>query len=194
VTAVLYVLGCAMVAAFSWKASPFVASRTQFAVSAGLIGMTLVTAFWAFDRVDAPPVLSSNSTAPSLAMVSGSMLVLASAYLASEGYARGHGVSPAAPLFFRLACEAVALMLLSRWARRRDWTPRHYLAIAAGTTLTYFLFGLNVVMGGHTNLGAPTDAVDIGGQLAFGVATFALIVWAARRRTSLAAARSAALD
>jgi len=181
-TAVLYLLGCAMIASFSWKASPFVASRAQFGVSAGLVAMTLVVAFRAFDRVDAPSVPASSSTAPSLALVSASMLVLASAYLASEGYARSRGFNPAAPLVFRLACEAVALALLSRWARRRDWTPRHYLAIAAGTTLTYFLFGLDVVMGGHTNLGAPTNAVDVAGQLAFGVATFALIAFAARRR------------
>jgi hypothetical protein len=183
VTVGLYLLGAALTAAFSWKASPFVASPMQFAVSAILVTLTIVTAFAAFRGVDAratPPVPPS---APPPWVVGLAILVLASAYLAGEGYARGRGVGPALPLAFRLACEAIALALLWKWARRPGWTPRHYLAIAAGTTATYFLFGLNVLLGGHTNLGAPTDAVDVAGQVILGLATFSLILWAARRST-----------
>jgi hypothetical protein len=181
VTAALYLAGSAMTAAFSWKASPFVASPTQFAVSAVLVLLAIVTAFAAFGRTHAAPAWSATASAPSLAIVGVSTLVLASAYLASEGYARSHGIGPALPLLFRLACEVMALALLARWARDGGWTHRHYLAVAAGTTLTYFLFGLNVLIGGHTNIGAPTNAVDVAGHVGLGVATLALIAWAVRR-------------
>jgi hypothetical protein len=56
--------------------------------------------------------------------------------------------------------------------------------VAAGTTATYFLFGLTVLLGGHTNLGAPTDGLDIAGHVLLGLVTFALIGWAGLVRRS----------
>jgi len=181
VTAGFFLLGCAAITAVSLNASPFVASATQFAVAATMVAATLVTGFVAFARVDARHLPPSPTASPSIVTVGVATLVLATAYLAVERYAPGRGVGPAVSLVLGLTCEAVALLLLSRRARRRGWTPRHYLAIAAGTTLTYFLFGLSVVTSGHTNLGAPTTAVDVAGHVGLGVAAFALIAWAAQQ-------------
>jgi hypothetical protein len=184
VTSLLFLLGCASSVAFSLKQSPFVASPTQFLVSAALIGAIVVLAFVAFAPTPDRREPVAKSVAPPLLAVSLVTLILASLYLASEPYARAHHMAPAVGVVFRLACEAETIAFLSAWSNRHGWTPRHYLAIAAGTTLTYFLFGLNVVMRGHTNLGVPTDAIDVAGQIVLGLAVLALIAWAARRTTS----------
>jgi hypothetical protein len=55
------------------------------------------------------------------------------------------------------------------------------LALAAGTTLTYALFGLVAFLQGHTNLGVPTDRVDIAGQIMLACAVLLLIWWGSRR-------------
>jgi hypothetical protein len=181
VTIVIFLLGCVSTAAFSLKSSPFVASGMQFAIAGALIALTIVLAFAAFDGRDAPPAPPPSPQAPPLPVVSLVTLFLASAYLAGEGAARARDLPPAVPVVFRLACEATAITLFAVWSSRRGWNALHYLAIATGTTLTYFLFGLNVVMRGHTNLGAPTNAVDVVGHIGLGVGVLALIVWAARR-------------
>lgn len=82
----------------------------------------------------------------------------------------------------RLALEAGAIVAILRWSRARDWTPGHYLAIAAGTTITYALFGLQAFMQGHTNLGVPTNRVDVAGQIVEAAVVIALIAWGALSR------------
>jgi hypothetical protein len=181
---VLYLLGCAATAAFSWQASPFVASPAQFAVSALLTIAAIAAAFTTVGRLERRRQPRSPGTPPSPALVAASILTLASLYLAGERFARAHGIGPALPLMFRLSCEAAAMAILAAWARRTGWTPRHVLAVAAGTTATYFLFGLTVLLGGHTNLGAPTDGLDVAGHVLLGLATFSLIGWAGRIRRS----------
>jgi len=186
VTTLLFLLGCAATAAFSLKSSSFVAGAIQFLVSALLIAGVIVVAFTAF-RVE-PWHPSTAQAAPSRWLVCLVMLVLASAYFAGESIARERGLPPVDPLVFRLACEATATWLLVIWSTRRGWDARHYLAVATGTTLTYFLFGLNALMKGHTNLGAPANAVDVAGHIALGVAVLGLIVQgvrASRRPTEL---------
>ena len=178
VTTLLFLLGCAATAAFSLKSSPFVASTMQFVVSAVFIVGVIVVAFAAFRPEPWQP--STAQAAPSRWLVCVIMLVLASVYFAGESIAHERGMPPVAPLVFRLACEGTATWLLVIWSTRRGWDARHYLAVATGTTLTYFLFGLNALMRGHTNLGAPTNAVDVTGHIALGVAVFGLIVLGAR--------------
>jgi hypothetical protein len=180
VIVVLYLLGCASTAVFSMKSSPFVASKGQFLVSAVLVVTVVTLAFRLFDRLDVRRA-ATETAAPPRVFVTAATVVLASAYMASEGFARAHGVAPAGPMTFRLACEAVAVALYSTWPRHRGWTAQHYLAIAAGTSFTYFVFGLNVLLSGHTNLGVSTDAVEIAGHVALGAAVLGLILLGARR-------------
>lgn len=92
-----------------------------------------------------------------------------------EPVARDRGMAPFLSLLTRLACEIGAASLIVSWSRMRTWGPRHYLAISAGTTLTYSLFGFVVLLQGHTNLGAPTDRIDIAGQVVLASAVSFLV-------------------
>ena len=98
----------------------------------------------------------------------------------AEGRGTPH-VPPAVSVLVRLTLEAVAAVVLLRWGRAADWTAAHYLAIAAATTLTYAMSGLAVFLGGHTNLGEPTDAVDVAGQVVLSALVF-LAIWRGARR------------
>jgi hypothetical protein len=186
-TVLLYLLGCASTAVFSLKQSPFVASGTQFTVSALLVVTVIALAFLLFNRLDgrgAPPV---TPVAPPLVVVAGATLILSGAYMVAETFARARGFDPSLPLTFRLACEAAAAAMYATWAQRAGWTSRHYLAIAAATSFTYFLYGLNVLLSGHTNLGAPTNAADIVGHVVLGAAVCGLIFVGGARRTAASA-------
>ena len=50
-----------------------------------------------------------------------------------------------------------------------------------GTTVTYSLFGLAAFLQGHTNLGTPTDRIDMVGQIVLASAVLLLIWWGGRR-------------
>jgi hypothetical protein len=179
VTTLFFLLGCAASVAFSLKSSPFVASPAQFAVSAALILVMIVAAFRAFRPID-ESIPRSTLIAPPLWLVTVAILVLATAYFAGESVASARGLPPVVSVVLRLGCELAAAALILAWSSRRGWTPRHYLAIATGTTATYFLFGLKALMSGYTNLGAPTSRVDIAGQVALGIAVLGLILAGAR--------------
>jgi hypothetical protein len=176
----LFTLGSAATMAYSLKMSDFVASRAQFVTSAVLVALTIVTAFRINRRVDGETYRSSRQPqAPPAWSQALLAFLLASAYLVVEPLARSHGQPPWVGLVARTACEAVAVWLIIRWARRQGWGPLHYLALGAGTTLTYLLFGLSVVIQGHTNLGVPTNAIDIAGQIGLGLGVLGLIAWGA---------------
>src|SRR5262249_30992881 len=117
-----------------------------------------------------------TSIAPPLWLVTVATLVLASAYFAGESVARGRGLPPAASVILRLSSELAAAVLIVTWTSRQGRTARPYLAIATGTTAEDLLVGLKSLMSGHTNLGAPTSAVDIAGQVALGAAVLGLIL------------------
>ncbi len=179
VTIVLFALGCAATGAFSLQSSPFVASPAQFASAAVLIALVVVAAFTAIPPLRsaaAPP--AGTSPAPWIVLVT--TLALAIAYLAAEPLARSRGLHPAISVIARLACEAAAAVLLWAWSTRAGWTPRHYLAVGAATTLTYGLFGLSSLLSGHTNLGAPVNQVDVVGQVAMTAIVLLIAARAAR--------------
>jgi hypothetical protein len=177
ITSALFVLGCAATARFSLSSSPFVASRSQFAVVAVLVLLAIAAAFSVEPRAGS----SSNRPAPQPLWVFLVTLALSVAFMMAEPVARDRGMHPVISVLARLACEAIAAGLIVSWSRRRTWGPRHFLAISAGTTLTYALFGLLAFLQGHTNLGVPTDRIDIAGQIALTLGIFLLIWFGARR-------------
>ncbi len=83
---------------------------------------------------------------------------------------------------YRITPERVELH--SGWLRRqRRSVPRDRIRTVDLTArLEHRLFGLSVVMHGHTNLGVPTDAIDVAGQIVLGLGVLALIAWAARKQ------------
>ena len=183
ITSLLFVIGCALTASFSLKSSAFVASRSQFIVVGLLVLLAIVGSFTIRARADtgAHETKTVGSNAPRAIWVFLVTLALASAFMVAEPVARDRGMAPFLSVLTRLACEISAAALIVSWSRMRTWGPRHYLAISAGTTLTYSLFGFVVLLQGHTNLGAPTDRIDIAGQLLLASVVFLLIWWGAHR-------------
>jgi hypothetical protein len=178
ITTLLFILGCVTTARFSLQQSPFVASRLQF-VATGVLVLLAIGAAFAFR----PHVKDDVEThaAPKSWWVAVFAWLTSMVFVAAEPFARGRGMPAFVPLLSRLACEIVAIVLIARWSRRHGWGPMHYLAIATGTVITYALLGLTAFSQGHTNLGAPTDRIDIAGQIGLTLVILSLIAWAARR-------------
>ena len=183
ITGLLFVIGCALTASFSLKSSAFVATRSQFIVVGLLVLLAIVGSFAIRPRADtgAHETAPARSNAPRPLWVFLATLVLASVFMVVEPVARDRGMAPFLSVLTRLACEIIAAGLIVSWSRMRTWGPPHYLAISAGTTLTYSLYGFVVLLQGHTNLGAPTDRIDIAGQVVLASAVSLLIWWGARR-------------
>jgi hypothetical protein len=172
VTALLFLLGCVTTAAFSLQADPFVATRVQFLSVALLIGITIAAAF-----LVTSPGATPNREAASPPVVFLACLALAIGFLMAEDRSNPH-IPPAASLMVRWLLEAVAAIAIIRWSRGSNWSPSHYLAIGAATTMAYTLRGLVTLMSGHTNLGEATNAVDIAGHIALAALVF-LVIWRA---------------
>jgi hypothetical protein len=180
IATILFLLGCAMTAAYSLESSPFVATKGQFVASGLLVGLAIAGAF-TIGAAGEPRRAASEAMAPRPVWVFLVTLALAILFMIAEPIARDRGLAPAVSVIARVACEAIAALLIVRWSRLRGWRPAHYVAVASGTTLTYALFGLSAFLQGHTNLGAPTDRIDVAGQVMLSGAVFLLIWWGARR-------------
>lgn len=183
ITGLLFVIGCALTASFSLKASAFVATRSQFIVVGLLVLLAAVGSFTIRSPADtgAHETTAAGSIGPRPIWALLVTLALASAFMVVEPVARGRGMAPFLSVLTRLGCEIGAAGLIVSWSRMRTWGPHHYLAISAGTTLTYALYGFVVLLQGHTNLGAPTDRIDIAGQVVLASGVSLLIWWGARR-------------
>jgi hypothetical protein len=181
ITFLLFGVGCFGTVSFSLRSSPFVASGSQFAAAGLLVVLAIVAAFTIGPNPGDRRSAASEATAPRPAWVFLTILALAITFMLVEPVARDRGLAPFLSVLVRLACEASAAVSIVWWSRMRGWGPGHYLAIAAGATLTYALFGLAAFLQGHTNLGAPTDRIDIAGQIVLASAIFSLIWWGARR-------------
>ena len=176
VTVLLFALGCVSTASFSLQASPFVATKTQF-IAVGLLtllaiaGALLVRPGFAAD---------ARRAGPRPGVVFAVCLALSAAFMFAED--RGNpNIPPLVSLIARAAVVVVACVVLLRWSAAPDWRSSHYLAIASGTTLTYAVYGAMVFLRGHTNLGKPTDAVDVAGQAVLAALVFLAIRWGAAR-------------
>lgn len=183
ITSMLFVVGCALTASFSLKSSAFVATRSQFIVVGLLVLLAVVGSFAIRARADtgAHETTAVGSIAPRPIWALLVTLALASAFMVAEPVARHRGMAPFLTVLTRLACEIGAGGVIVSWSRMRTWGPSHYLAISAGTTLTYSLYGFVVLLQGHTNLGAPTEWIDVAGHIVLASVVFLLILWGARR-------------
>jgi hypothetical protein len=182
ITSLLFVAGCAAAVSFSLKSSPFVATRSQFLVVGLLILLAIVGAFTIGSPSNAGKrhTATAGSNAPRPLCVFLVTFAIAILFMIVEPFAREHGMAPFVSVLARVACEAIAAALIVRWSRMHGWGAGHYLALSAGTTLTYALFGLVAFLHGHTNLGVPTDRIDIAGQIVLASAVFLLIWWRVR--------------
>jgi hypothetical protein len=181
IISLLFVVGCVGTASFSIKSSPFVATTSQFIAVGLLVLLAIVGAFAIDSGKGEHSTARAGSQAPRPLWVFLATLALAILFMMAEPLARDHGLAPFVSVLARAACEAVAITLIVRWSRMPGWGASQYLALAAGTTLTYALFGLVAFLRGRTNLGVPTDGIDIAGQIVLASAVLLLIGWASRR-------------
>ena len=179
-TSALFIFGCATTAAFSMKGSPFVATRMQFLVVGVLILLAIAAALLIGPRATTGGHRVTASTPPRPGTVFVVCFALAMAFMMAEDRGNPH-VPPAVSVLARLTLEGIAVLVIVRWSRSRAWAAGHYLAVAAATTLTYALFGLAAFLRGRTNLGDPTDRVDVIGQIVIAALVFLAIWWGARR-------------
>jgi hypothetical protein len=183
VVAVLYVLGCVITIFGTFPRSDFHATDAQLVAIGMLMALVVVVAFGAF-RGRRPP---AAGTAPPAWLAGLAALALATAFqLARHVLA---GAAPAwATTLAMLACGAIAVALFTIWSRGRGWGGVHYLAIAAGTALTYTGVGLSAFLQGRTNLGTPATPVDVAGQVVLALIVLALVAWGLARTRAAAAA------
>ena len=189
VVSLLFVLGCAGMAKFSRHASSFVATRAQSLVAGVLVLLAILCAFaikptaavTAGDGSQQRVRSTMDRTAPRQWWILLFAFAVASVFLVAQSFARSFDMRPALSLLMQLACEIVAIVLIVRWSHMRGWEASHYLALAAGASLTYALFGLSAFLRGQTNLGEPTDGVDIAGQIIVALAILLLLAWAIQR-------------
>jgi hypothetical protein len=172
VAAVLFVLGSVVTTFGTMQTMHFVAPWPQLAVVAVLVVAAVAVAFLAFRPAAAPG--SGAGRAPSPWLVAPVALALGTAFEVAWHVMRPD-LPAAITLLAMLVVEAVAVALLVYASRGRGWGPLHYLAIAAGTATTYAWVGLLPFLQGHTNLGAHTSAVDVGGQIVVVALVLALI-------------------
>lgn len=189
VTSFLFLVGCIATVRFSLSSSPFVASRWQFVSVGTLVLLATGAAFLVRPRLGTP----GDRAAPRPVWVFLVVLAVSIVFMTAESVARDRGMRAIVSVLARLTCEATAAGLILAWSRRRTWGPTHYLAISTGTTLTYALVGLIAFLRGHTNLGVPTDRIDIAGQVALALGIFSLIWWGGRRSRTAFTKSSASL-
>lgn len=180
ITVVLFLLGCAVTTSFSLHATPFRASATQLASAGVFVAIAIVVAFAIGPTASVPA--SGESEAPAAWLVAAFAFVASAALVVIESRSRGGHLSAMQGLVGQIVCELIAIVLVSRWSRRRGWQASHYLAIALGTSLTYAGFGLYAfAVEGHTHLGTPTGPIDIAGELVLTLVIVLLIAWGWRR-------------
>jgi len=182
-TALLFLLGCVATAAFTMKASPYVATPAQFSTVTVLALGAIVLAL----RWRSQPGVRIATEPPPRGWVLGIVAtVLASAFQLIAF--RGWQLLPAAlSLVVMLALIAVALALFARWARRPVWGPGHSLALAVGAVVTYGWLGIaRMLLDGRTALGIPATRLDVIGQFLILLAVLALTWLGARRSRSIA--------
>jgi hypothetical protein len=178
VISVLYVLGCVFTVVITQKMFPYVASPKQFASVAVLVAIVVTSAFMLF-RVRRQD--NAGGAAPSPWLVGFACFVLSSAFYLLFGRGREHLWNTRATLAGMVTLQIVAIALFAMWSRRPAWTPVHVVAAAVGAVLTYGWLGIRTMARGSTNIGTPTTAFDVVGQIVLLAAVTAVAAIAVRR-------------
>jgi hypothetical protein len=157
--------GCVVAQRYVSRSEAFLASPAQLAGAAAVVVALIVVTF-AFRQV--PPPLRDGWVPRPLPLGLGVFVALSIYQMRTENWAG---------MVFGMAWLALLAILLSLFARRRQWEPRHQLALVAGALATYAWLGFVLTL-----LVEPGDPVRWAGNVVF--ATFALaLVLAAHHRT-----------
>jgi len=169
VTAVIFILGCAVLAAMEIQKG-FVASVPQLVASA-LTVVALVVVVFAFCRRAA--TASGNATAPSAPspmVVGATALATGSAFFALlMVHESMSAVLNVAGMLLVLAFGAGRNLT---WSRRAGWNERHRVALTGGFLMTYGWWGFVQV----PSIGNVSPTVDLIGNVVFASGAVALLV------------------
>lgn len=165
----LWLLGTVATGMSSFERFKYIASFSQFATVAAIIGTLVLIAFVATPHMaaakasDAGP--AGRSQAPSLLVVLLVAFAITTAFQIWFHYAPGQKIAPLLGLTGFVAIDLAAFAALRLWSERAGWGPEYPLAAAVGAILTYGWFGMRRYLdSGATALGVPTTPVDIAGQ------------------------------
>jgi len=170
IVSLLFLAGCTFTILITKKQFPYVASPAQFATVAIAVIVAIVAAF----RIPRARRASVTARAPSLWLTGTATLLLSSAFYVLRLRGQLYGLHPAVTLLVMLALELVAIACLTAWSRRVGWGPLHALAAATGAILTYGWLSIARMIAGRTVLGAPTNAIDVAGQIVLLLAILAV--------------------
>jgi hypothetical protein len=175
VTAVLFVIGAGISTAINMALWPYVASVPQFA-GAVLAIVALVAAAFVVGRpaAGAAQKAAGQGPAPSPWLVGGAALVAGAVFMALRSLPLS--VPAWVVVLGFLLLSAVVVLLVRSWSARPGWGDQQRLALAGGALLTYAW---------HAFVESPvvpvSPAVDLIGDVVFGLGAVALLVVAARR-------------
>jgi hypothetical protein len=172
-TAIVFVVGCALLGWSQIDDLDFVGTPAQFVASAMAIVGLVVAGLLVRERV-LPP---RDGAAPRPVLVGLAAFVVTSGYwltsdLPLDGW---RGVAAGVGCWAIAASLAVGLVL--HWSRLRGWDGRHRVALAAGATATYALW-FGPLQAGQAGTGSREAAM---GAVVFGLGALVLVVAAARR-------------
>jgi hypothetical protein len=163
VTVLLYLLGIVIIFADVRGTEGFTASRLQLGVAAGVAVALVAAAFAVRSAPPAPHVAVPRArTVAILAFVAAGLVGTAHESWFGAGYAA--------------AVVALAWWAVRRWSRGPAWSPRHHVALACGTVLTYAW--LATLLPPWRDVPTAWERVS---EAAFAAAAVALLVLAARR-------------
>jgi len=166
ITILVFAFGAVGSGVMQHRQDPFLASSWQFACSAVVIALLVMTAF----VIPYRPVQNPIGEAPSVWIAAGVALLFGSAALFVP---QSWGWGAAAEL---LGLDLVILLAVLAWSRRSGWGLQHQLALAAGAALAY---GWHAFLQ-HPAVGRLESSVRIGNAI-FLAAALCLIWFAARR-------------
>jgi len=161
VVAVLFLAGSGLVAAFTYKSLPFMATPAEI-ISILIIVAGLIAAALLWPKPETPT--SGKAPHPAVLFLIG--LVPGSLSVATEYYGRGvlHAGWPEAVALLA-GCEVLALGLMIALTRGRTWTDTQRFALMAGAFGVYVWFGFPTDVALHGRADLPGHAVLVGVML-----------------------------
>jgi hypothetical protein len=148
---VLFLAGCALIAVFTYKQRPFVASPGQFAATVMIvIGLIVAAMKWARPHEGRfhpphPAILFAAALIPGSALMGLQQLAESRLHFSAWGCVAAV-----------VGVEATFVLFMALFARGKIWTDRHRFALVAGGFLTYAWIGfvMDVELHGAADLPA----------------------------------------
>jgi hypothetical protein len=132
----LFAIGAALIAFFTYKQSPFLAAPAQLAGSAAVIIGLCAAAF-----LIPKPRAARAGTAPHAAIVFALMLACGSGFVGAELWSRASHLPWAAATAAMLGCALIALVFVLAYGRGRAWSDMQRFALMAGGLGVYIWLG-----------------------------------------------------